>query len=119
MLREPPDLRDADLSGAKLEFVNLRSAFLESANLSGAHFIGVNLSGANLESANLAGAKFECSQDMCSNLSDIKWNEKTNWQGIQGWENLQGVPPALKQQLELKYDNNGESGKSLDIPLPN
>lgn len=113
------NLRGVDLSGAKLEVVDLRSASLESANLSGVRFIGVNLSGANLSSANLAGAKFECNQNRCPNLSDIKWNEKTNWQGIQGWENLQGIPPALKQQLDLQYNTNRESGKNLDVPLPN
>jgi len=114
-------LRDVNLSDAKLYNVDLHRATLESANLSGANFIGVDLSRANLESANLAGAKFECSNVRyvrCPNLSDIEWNEKTNWRGIQGWENVQGIPPALKQQLELKYNTDGESGQDIDITLP-
>lgn len=113
------DLEGVDLSGANLEVINLSGAFLKSANLSGANFIGVDLSRANLESANLAGAKFECSKVRCPNLSDIKWNEKTNWQGIQGWENVQGIPLALKQQLGLKYSTDSESSKDIDIVLPN
>ncbi len=45
------------------------------------------------------------------NLKDIKWNKKTNWQGIQGWETVENIPLALKQQLGLKVIYQGNKIK--------
>jgi uncharacterized protein YjbI with pentapeptide repeats/energy-coupling factor transporter ATP-binding protein EcfA2 len=116
------NLRYANLSGAALIGANLSGANLIGANLSGALLIGANLSGADLRNANLSGAdlryaalqnvKFGCvdligenkqTTDRCSNLKDIQWNQDTQWQGIQGWETVQNIPPALQQQLNLKH----------------
>jgi len=33
---------------------------------------------------------------------DIKWNEETNWEGVQGLETAINVPKALKEQLGLE-----------------
>jgi uncharacterized protein YjbI with pentapeptide repeats len=59
-------MRDANLTGAKLNWstsigadfraVNLTGANLYNANFSGANLAGANLAGANLAGANLAGA---------------------------------------------------------------
>jgi hypothetical protein len=38
----------------------------------------------------------------CPNLKDVQWNAQTNWQDIKGWETVENIPPALKQQLKLK-----------------
>jgi hypothetical protein len=100
------DLKGANLSGADLKGANLSGADLDSANLSGADLDSANLSGADLRSANLERAKFNCYENInrrkCPNLKDIKWHNGTNWLGIQGWENVDNILPALKQQLNLK-----------------
>jgi Pentapeptide repeats (8 copies) len=51
-----PDLREANLSAAKLSRADLRPADLREANLSGADLSGADLSGANLSFADLGGA---------------------------------------------------------------
>jgi hypothetical protein len=108
-------LDNTNLSGARLFRANLSGAILDYANLSEASLDNANLSGASLFGANLENAKFGCTEDegenqqkirKCPNLKDIKWDEYTNWQGIQGWENVQNIPPALKQQLGLKNTKN-------------
>ncbi len=102
------NLGDTNLSGAALGGANLSGVFLYGANLSGADFMSANLSGADLNSANLQNAKFACNRYMleknqnCLNLKDIRWNERTNWRGIQGWETVENIPPALKKQLKLR-----------------
>ncbi len=102
---------DANLSGASITVVDLSGADLEGANLSSTKLKGANLSGAKLGSANLQNVKFKCEAfrnqtgqqiHECPNLKDIKWNKETNWKGIQGWETVKNIPPALKQQLGLK-----------------
>ena len=50
------DLREADLSEAKLTGANLHRAYLRRANLSGSNLHGADLSGANLAGANLTSA---------------------------------------------------------------
>jgi hypothetical protein len=100
------NLRQAKLNNAKLIEVNLDSADLTGADLTDADLSGVFLHSANLSGANLEGVKFGCLTNKevkkCSSLKDIEWNKDTNWQGIQGWENVENIPPELKQQLELK-----------------
>jgi hypothetical protein len=95
---------------------SLQSAKLEKANLSGANLSGADLRDANLSGAGLSGANFRKVQlgchsftDLdgeyigeCSNLKDIKWNEDTQWQGITGWEQVENIPSALKQQLRVR-----------------
>ncbi len=104
------DLLMADLNSSWLTSVNLGGANLTSANLSETRLIAVNFSTADLSGTNLNGVKFGCYEytntnpylRVCTNLKDIKWNKDTNWQGIQGWETVENIPPALKQQLGLK-----------------
>jgi uncharacterized protein YjbI with pentapeptide repeats len=106
-------LSRANLSGTVIHYdVNLSGVDLSEANLSGASLLhAINLSGAWLYNANLKNVKFECSNGRnekgeeirhCPDLKHVKWDKETNWQGIQGWENVENIPPALKQQLGLK-----------------
>ncbi|KAM3094613.1 pentapeptide repeat-containing protein [Phormidesmis sp. 146-12] len=105
-------LSGANLSGAYLNDANLSSTHLVSANLSSTHLVSANLSGANLSIANLSGAKFGCFEffdiinqqkiRQCPNLEDVRWDDKTTWRDIQGWETVENIPPALKKQLNLK-----------------
>jgi uncharacterized protein YjbI with pentapeptide repeats/predicted Zn-dependent protease with MMP-like domain len=95
------DLRDADLSEVNLIGSSLQKTDLRAANLNGATLRRVNLTGADLSNANLEKIKFAClefkgGRKQCSNLKDIKWNEQTNWKGIQGWETVENIPPALE-----------------------
>ncbi len=106
-----------NLSGATLADTNLSDARLGEANLSRATLALTNLSRADLGRANLQEVRFKCTKylsisekgkelrRLCSNLKDIKWDKYTNWQGIQGWETVENIPPALQQQLGLKKAN--------------
>ena len=102
------NLDSANLSNLILQSVVLEDSYLHGVNMSNTSLIGTNLSRVNLADANLQKAKFGCftskvdGKKICSNLKDIQWNEKTNWQGIQGWETVENIPLALKQQLGLK-----------------
>jgi hypothetical protein len=99
-------LKNANMRGANLSSANLSRVDLELANLSNANLWSTDLSGANLSSVNLGNA----------NLQNIKWSRETNWQGIQGWETVENIPPALKQQLGLKdkkEDGREKRGRSL------
>jgi Pentapeptide repeats (8 copies) len=118
-------LNRAVLAGADLTGTNLVDARLFLADLTGADLTGTNLVGARLHGAYLKHATFRCSEpgtylyekyekfDMgrrkCPNLKDIKWDKDTNWQGIQGWETVENIPPALQRQLGLK--DKKEAGK--------
>lgn len=107
---EKADLRDANLSSAILRDANLSGARLSGAKLSGAELSSTNLSGAELRGANLEKVRFTCVEYIdngkeireCSNLKDIAWSEITRWQGIKGWDQVENIPPALKQQLGLR-----------------
>lgn len=119
------NLIDADLTGANLSGSDLRAARLMGSKLDGADLSnvdfrdGVNLSGASLKNTNLNNVKFSCAfykddygqerKLSCPNLQNITWNEGTNWQGIQGWETVENIPPALKQQLGLKDKQEAEN----------
>jgi len=102
------NLDSANLSNLILQNVVLYKSYLHGVNLSNSILRGTNLSGVDLADANLNKAKFGCftsevdGKKICSNLKDIKWNKKTHWQGIQGWETVENIPFALKQQLGLK-----------------
>jgi uncharacterized protein YjbI with pentapeptide repeats len=107
------DLRYTNLSSAKLSFANLNGANLRETNLSSADlryanlndaYLGANLSGADLSFANLKNIRFECFLPLlspCIDMKDIKWDEKTNWEGIAGWKHVKNIPPELKKQLNL------------------
>jgi uncharacterized protein YjbI with pentapeptide repeats len=101
------DLGSANLSGAEFLNAHLSGADLGSANLSGAYLLGAKLSGANLMAANLKNVRFECRKDFpCiyiggTDMTNIKWNNITNWEGIKGWEDVENIPPELKKQLNL------------------
>jgi hypothetical protein len=109
-------LDQSKLSRAILIRANLGDAILILSDMSDVHLDVANMSGAMLGYANLSNATFGCSEykddkgnlrdDECSNLKNIRWNEKTNWQGVQGWETVENIPPALKQQLGLKDTKN-------------
>jgi hypothetical protein len=105
------------LSGANLSGAYLSGAFLSATNLSGADLRGAILEGANLmfanlSGANLSGAALGCTYPLSTDfsganlsgafLSNMAWNESTNWDGVQGLETAQNVPEALKQQLGLE-----------------
>jgi hypothetical protein len=102
------NLGGANLSSARLGGANLSSANLNVANLTSASLEGANLSGAKLYSANLTNVWFGCFEKYitdkpgCTNLENVKWNEGTQWQYIEGWEKVKNIPPKLKQQLGLR-----------------
>ncbi|MBE9141320.1 pentapeptide repeat-containing protein [Nodosilinea sp. LEGE 07088] len=114
-------LCSANLKNANLWGVNLKDANLFAANLEDADLRDTNLEGAHLENANLKNAKFgrhpnfgietvqvpglgrfkmaECS------LRGITWNENTVWDGVEGLDKVEFVPPELIKQLEANKDN--------------
>ena len=99
----------ANLTDTILNGANMSSSFMVKANLSGASLIGANLSNVNFDDANLQGVQFGCldSKDLktrkCSDLTGIKWNEKTNFRNIRGWEYVQNIPSELS--LKIKREN--------------
>ncbi|MBE9052197.1 pentapeptide repeat-containing protein [Nostocales cyanobacterium LEGE 11386] len=100
------DLSGADLSHAILNGTNLSDTILFSTNLSDANLSnadlsyaklnGADLSDTNLNYAILGGADFSD-----TNLKAMIWDEKQQWEGVQGLETAVNVPTALKQQLGL------------------
>ena len=106
------DLAEADLFMANLSEANLSQANLWGAELSGSNFAsanlrwadleGSNLTGSSLYGADLRGANFSRSKFELTDLSEIRWDEKTNWRGVKGLESSIGVPEALKRQLGLE-----------------
>ncbi|AFZ28084.1 putative low-complexity protein [Cylindrospermum stagnale PCC 7417] len=100
------DLSGADLSGADLSGAVLRNAGLRGADLRGADLSRTVLRKADLSRANLSGADLSRANLSGANLSDefsgdIRWDEKTNWENVQGLDTAINVPEALKQQLGL------------------
>ena len=94
----------ADLSNSDFYNANLSNANIVVGSLSNASFDGTNLSNVNLARVVLKNAKFKCSTypTRCPKLKDVKWDQGTDWEGIQGWETVENIPPSLKQQLGLK-----------------
>ncbi|MDK2411567.1 pentapeptide repeat-containing protein [Aphanizomenon sp. PH219] len=98
------DLRDVDFSGANLAETYLSGANLSRANLCGANLKDVDLSRANLSGADLRGANFDGANFMGAIFSDntfgaIRWDEKTNWQNVEGLEMAKNVPLTLKKRF--------------------
>ncbi len=91
------NLTGSYLNGSNIEHVKfsgaiLSKAYFRGANLTGADLTGVDLSNVVLEQANLDGASLE----------NIKWNEHTIWDAVQGLETAVNVPEALKRQLGME-----------------
>lgn len=68
-IRNEPDGKRADLSGANLRGANLRGANLSGANLYRANLSGADLRGADLRGANLSGANLRGTDLSWTNLS--------------------------------------------------
>jgi energy-coupling factor transporter ATP-binding protein EcfA2 len=104
-------LTGANLRDSNLDAVNLSHAYLKGANLSSASLIGTNFDHANLDFANLSrtnlnNANLRCASLMGTNLSGaslegVQWDEKTNWDGISGWNTVKNIPPELEKQLNF------------------
>jgi hypothetical protein len=89
-------LNNASLNNASLSYANLNNASLRNADL-----IYADLSYADLSNADLSYADLSYADLSYANLEAIRWNEETNWQGVQGLDTARNVPEALKQQLGL------------------
>lgn len=82
------DLRDANLTGAKLQRANLSQARLDGAVLRGADLRFTSLQGASLRGADLRGAQLLGTDLRQSDLSGAQLDagalERSHWQGAQG-----------------------------------
>ncbi|NET46303.1 pentapeptide repeat-containing protein, partial [Okeania sp. SIO2B3] len=92
-------LRCADLIGAKLRYAKLRYANLSNANLSDANLRDADLRYANLSRTNLSGAY----------LSNIKWDNDTNWSNTIGLHEAREVPEDLQQNPEFAAEDVKET----------
>ncbi|WP_373526694.1 NACHT domain-containing NTPase [Nostoc sp.] len=95
------NLNDANLSRAYLSRADLSRANLSRADLSRADLSRANLRGANLRGADLSRANLSRAYLSDEVLGDIRWDENTNWENVQGLDTARNVPEALKQQLGL------------------
>ncbi|MEM8639796.1 MAG: pentapeptide repeat-containing protein [Cyanobacteria bacterium P01_G01_bin.54] len=95
------DLMEADLQGANLLGADLLQADLMEANLLGANLLGADLREVDLRGANLQQADLRLADLQLANLRSIRWNNETNWEGVEGLEEAHNVPEKLKQQLGL------------------
>jgi len=89
------DLIRADLSRANLSRTNLRDADLSGVNLIGANLRDAKLNGVNLIGANLRDAKLNGADLSNADLTEITWDEYTQWKNIRGWETAVNVPDTL------------------------
>ncbi|MEM6352804.1 MAG: pentapeptide repeat-containing protein [Cyanobacteria bacterium P01_D01_bin.14] len=89
-------LGGARLNDANLDDVNLVRASLVRANLDGTSLVRANLDSANLKSVSLDDANL-----VRARLSNISWDEKTNWTNTQGLETAINVPRVLEKHLGL------------------
>lgn len=93
------DLRDANLTGAKLQRANLSQARLDGAVLRGADLRFTSLQGASLRGADLRGAQLLGTDLRQSDLSGAQLDpgalERSHWEGAQGMEPNALSHPAL------------------------
>ncbi|WP_223280147.1 pentapeptide repeat-containing protein [Nostoc sp. PA-18-2419] len=94
------NLEGANLDGANLDGANLEGAYLDGAYLDGANLEGANLEGAYLDGANLRGALLSSANLRGANLdgaklSNITWDEHTNWKDARGLDKAQNIPEGL------------------------
>jgi uncharacterized protein YjbI with pentapeptide repeats len=96
------DLSEADLSEANLFRANLVRADLSKADLSGAdlseaNLLGADLFRADLSEADLSGANLSRANLSEARLSEIQWNNKTEWSNTRGTHRATHVPQALQK----------------------
>jgi hypothetical protein len=96
------DLSGADLSGADLSGANLSRAYLSGADLGGANLGDANLGGANLSGVDLSRADLSGANLANRTFGDVKWNENTKWENVQGLKEAVNVPAALRRQLGME-----------------
>lgn len=96
-------LENANLGGAKLAYANLGGAQLSYANLGDANLMGAKLSYANLEGANLIGANLKSSKLGYANLVSANLSN-ANLSGANLW----------RAKLDYAYLNNAKL-KSADL----
>ncbi|WP_307785962.1 pentapeptide repeat-containing protein [Okeania sp. KiyG1] len=90
------ELTGAELTGADLSGANL-DAILIYANLINANLINADLSDATLSGADLSGADLSGAYLSSTDLSEIKWNNQTNWSNTIGLHEAREVPEDLQQ----------------------
>lgn len=95
------NLSRANLSGTNLSDANLKGTNISGANLNGTILNRTNLSGANLRGANLNGAILRSTILNDEIWGDICWDERTQWEDLQGLETAINIPDELKQELGL------------------
>lgn len=105
------NLAEANLQGAHLREANLQEAYLRGANLRGAYLKGANLQEACLSGANLqesfgegnpqGGANLERANLQGTDLTNIQWDDKTQWPDPTEVAKARNIPEGLKQQLGL------------------
>ncbi|MBW4691722.1 MAG: pentapeptide repeat-containing protein [Lyngbya sp. HA4199-MV5] len=91
-----------NLVNTNLSRADIDNAILVNANLENAILVNANLFRANLFRADFKGANFRGADLSDTDLRDISWDEKTNWEGVQGLETAVNVPEALKRQLGME-----------------
>jgi uncharacterized protein YjbI with pentapeptide repeats len=101
------DLSNANLSGTDLRSSNLNEANLNNADLSGADLSGADLSGTSLIGADLSAADLSGIDDLsgtdfsAANLSNVRFDDWTDWERVSGLDTAKNIPDRLKQQLNL------------------
>lgn len=124
---EGADLSFSSLKGANLASANLKGANLWGANLKGADLRGANLENADLRDTNLEDSdlrkailkkamfgrhrNFGIETFQIGNLAtykmteasfkNIKWDDSTDWEGVEGLEATNNVPNELRQKLGI------------------
>jgi uncharacterized protein YjbI with pentapeptide repeats len=93
-LAKKPDLRGADLIGARLQGANLAGA-----NLRGAYLIGADLRGANLRLADLTGADLRDTDLRAANLAESIFLVQAQLDAARG-DSATRVPPTLTRPAQ-------------------
>ena len=106
---EGAKLISANLEGAILDLSSLEGATLYQANLENAALMLTALKNANLMSANLKGATL-----FNANLKDIRWDNKTQWDGAKNLDTAKNIPENLKKQLKLPPYDTPESDSTTE-----
>ncbi|NEN91290.1 MAG: low-complexity protein [Okeania sp. SIO3H1] len=98
---ENADLENADLSYADLSYTDFFDAKFKGANLRHADIGYASLRGADLSNADLSGADSFLADLSGVNLSNIKWDNDTNWSNTIGLHEAREVPEDLEQNPEF------------------
>lgn len=109
------DLRDADLTGANLQGADLRDANLHDACLEGANLEKANLSNARLDFANLTNANLQDADCYCAKMS---LSTKLNGANLANTD-LRGVSNSrgegIDKCIDLTKAKNFEQAKGVDV----